>query len=373
MKCTQCGSLISPMSSKCRDCGLPTVPQADELERQLQQMQRELDEQLAETSANIEQSLVQLQRELSFGTAIPPASTAHVPASDRHGASDLGANKPYRELLHPIEINALYQPQLPRVMEACSAVFNSMFVQTNALYSQRTATVGFVFEEGSPVINAYATDRDIKSGELLKSPRIVYFHGLATAIRLAAVAVALHFRALRDKGNVDQTILRDTLTALGECISRNQGSITVQDSLAIFQSLLLPKIDGDESFASPARSYAMGMDMFVIAHELGHICLGHTLGMAVNYDISRNQERQADSFAASLLSSSAFRESLFLGNLFVTLIFAWLEARTSNNKVSTHPMSRERFIDAIRSNSEAAREACSNLRMTEEQLLKLLP
>ena len=197
MKCAQCGSLIGPLSSNCPDCGSATLPQAtatEEMERELQRMQRELDQQLAEASANIQQSLDQLQLGLSFEMASGPTSTSVASESDRRGASNVGANKPYRELLHPIEINALYQPQLPRVMEACSAVFNSMFIQTNVLYSQRTATVGFVFEVDSPVINSYATDRDIKSGELLKSPRIVYFHGLATAIRLAAVAVALHFR-----------------------------------------------------------------------------------------------------------------------------------------------------------------------------------
>ena len=114
MKCAQCGSLIGPLSSNCPDCGSATLPQAtatEEMERELQRMQRELDQQLAEASANIQQSLDQLQLGLSFEMASGPTSTSVASESDRRGASNVGANKPYRELLHPIEINAVYQPQ----------------------------------------------------------------------------------------------------------------------------------------------------------------------------------------------------------------------------------------------------------------------
>ena len=51
--------------------------------------------------------------------------------------------------------------------------------------------------------------------------------------------------------------------------------------------------------------YAKTILMGVMAHECGHICLGHLpyRGQDMHCSISRNDERQADSWASAVLQS----------------------------------------------------------------------
>ena len=115
------------------------------------------------------------------------------------------------------------------------------------------------------------------------------------------------------------------------------------------------------------------MEMYVIAHEAGHIALGHTLGPTLSYDMSRNQEREADSFASSCLSTSPFRDKLFLGQVFATVILAWMDHAAALDEVSTHPSSHDRFLSALRSNKEAAEDAAEQYGLTTAELQGFLP
>jgi len=185
----------------------------------------------------------------------------------------------------------------------------------------------------------------------------------------------VHIRARRARGySLGLHGLSDALHLMGRKVSQRGGSLDVPSSIEIFRATMLPEIsDDEERFVSLARSYAAAMDMFVVAHEAGHLALGHTLGRALNYDVSRNQEREADSFASSALSTSPFREYLFLGQVFVTIVFAWVEAAARARQAGTHPLARERFLHAIESNSQAAREAAEEFGLTRESLMEMLP
>jgi hypothetical protein len=203
---------------------------------------------------------------------------------------------------------------------------------------------------------------------------VVFLAGLGVAIRLAATALSTHL-ALAEKRQIipSGSMLAETLGQIGKVVSTT-GKFGPDSSMAIFQKCILPSItDADEHAISLARSYIAAMESFVIAHEAGHIALGHTQGARQNLDVSRNQEREADSFAASTLSTSPFRDYLFLGSVFVTIIFTWTEAVSGNRPATTHPLGRERFFNLLRSNSAAADEVARRFGLTAERLTELLP
>jgi len=97
-----------------------------------------------------------------------------------------------------------------------------------------------------------------------------------------------------------------------------------------------------------------------IAHEMGHICLGHAGGPGYRGQretISRNQEREADIFESSVVTS--FNNILFImGRIGADLLIASLErigrsilldeGKEIERGHSTHPDSEERLFNAIR-------------------------
>ena len=55
------------------------------------------------------------------------------------------------------------------------------------------------------------------------------------------------------------------------------------------------------------------------------------------------------------------------------MIFAWVEHAAHAGGATSHPVARERFLNAIQSNSEAAREAAEDFGLSRERLSKLSP
>lgn len=282
-----------------------------------------------------------------------------------------------KAFVHPQELQGLLHADAGQLNQAAGFVFQSPFIQNNSLYRSRVAAVTFGFLAGDPTVNAFATEHplSLSEGSRIQPPAIVFFAGLATAVRLAAAALAMH---LRSRGGglfyADPWGLPGFFRRLGETIIQSRGRLATTTAEQLLTSLVAPALQaGEERFVSLARSYAAAMDMFVVAHETGHLALGHTLGQTLNYDVSRNQEREADSFASSALSTSPFREYLFLGQVFVTIVFAWADAATQHERPSTHPLSRERFMNALQANSTAAAEVAEDFGLTADRLLELLP
>lgn len=110
---------------------------------------------------------------------------------------------------------------------------------------------------------------------------------------------------------------------------------------------------------------------YVIAHEMGHVCLGHSrtqeyklspeLSDTEKEQITRNRERQADHFAASLITAfigndDVSKLDIFKGYIKAGLGFAMKELVEQRDKPSTHPLHEERLSNAIRDNSEMAKK-----------------
>jgi hypothetical protein len=128
----------------------------------------------------------------------------------------------------------------------------------------------------------------------------------------------------------------------------------------------------DAQLCQNASRVCDGAIMSVIAHEMGHICLGHVTSFNKPNEIKRNQEREADSFAQSLLLTMENRAYFFVGSIIFQLIYVWND-HGRNHELTTHPDSRDRFHAAFVSNPTAASEAEALFGMSQDDWIGLLP
>lgn len=264
-----------------------------------------------------------------------------------------------------IEQDRLLTTSKEEICQIGQFVFYSPHVQGNAQYQARAGQTTLHFQPESDEVNAFATDQPLGSPEL-KPPLIVILGGMANATRLAALALGV---CKQQVGPEAQATLVKTIQGLGRHIVQNNGAFSLESSQEVFAELPLKNQLQDPEAARKARSFAAAMNMAVIAHELGHIALGHTLGVHQNLEISRNQEREADSFASSVASASPFSDYIIEGGIFWWVILTWVEAALGSNQETTHPYSRERLLDYIRAN----REQAASLGLDEQSIQEFLP
>lgn len=220
------------------------------------------------------------------------------------------------------------------------------FVTENLQYSERLKDIPFIYIATNDTVNAFAGRRIIeKDGEKTLAFHTVCFGGAARYARLVGLAAAL-----QDAGHED--MLKKFVAAMprrfcGMCDEESCVSFIAENGLA-------PAIV-DEKIRQRAISYSSGTIVSVLAHECGHHALGHLLGFPDkrNLEIDRNQEREADSFASSVISVSPFGEFIFAGTLFWHYAVA-MQSDGKSDADSNHPLSRERFENFVRSNSAKA-------------------
>jgi hypothetical protein len=109
---------------------------------------------------------------------------------------------------------------------------------------------------------------------------------------------------------------------------------------------------------------------FAIAHELGHICYDHVFSPRYEdrtLDESRNMERDADSFASSVINRAEFSSDLFSSQLKTYIAWTIVEKEGGKVEPGTHPLSYERLINFVRNNSALAK----NLGIDESWIIRI--
>ena len=220
-------------------------------------------------------------------------------------------------------------------MQVCT----SPHVVDNGQYAAVVEKVKFIYKQDDSAVNAYAG-----VGKAAGNPvRFVCLCGGAVLFsRLASLAVA------------SQQIRKDGSCARFLHVLRPADCGKMDDDRAIEligQVGLLPAL-GSVEVITRARSISAGMLMGMLAHEVGHQALGHTLGQAQNLAIARNQEREADSFASSIIQANDFGEHILEGSLIWW--YALAQQESANGETTSHPASRERYQNFIRSNAAMA-------------------
>ena len=207
-------------------------------------------------------------------------------------------------------------------------VQNSPHVQSNRLYAEIMKNVRFVYSNDVDIVNAYANDTGV----------LCVFGGDARFGRISGLAVAATSK--------DPEAAARFVKALdsGKC-----GSMSENDLAQLVVDADLISALADAETMSIARSVAAGYVLFTISHEAGHHALGHVHSPgygSVPLEVSRNQEREADAFASSIMASSPFGDYMFAGRLFEL----YARVAQGEGREYTHPLSRERLESLIRQN-----------------------
>lgn len=120
---------------------------------------------------------------------------------------------------------------------------------------------------------------------------------------------------------------------------------------------------------SIAREVAFGNQAAVLAHELGHLALGHCAKPTREHEVRRNQEREADSFASSVSHSLIPRHAATAGSL---LYFMSPRDLGADGPVTTHPRDRERFENILRAQDAGVTEVAQRYGITRDDWIAML-
>lgn len=239
---------------------------------------------------------------------------------------------------------AFLNPTLAELNQLCEYVRNSPNVKENLAYSKIMSSVEFFYKGDDDAVNAYAALRKLDKTSDKLTRVIVFLGGAARFGRVASLAVGAELSG--DKGAAKRFV--DALS------SKDLGKFDDKMAMRLARDAGLVSAFGNEGVVTKAKSVSAGLVLGIVAHEAGHQVLNHTLDTSktVNLEISRNQEREADSFASSVIASSPFGEYILAGTLFWHYALAMQQGDEA--VATTHPLSKERFENFVRANSELA-------------------
>jgi hypothetical protein len=230
-------------------------------------------------------------------------------------------------------------------------VRRSSYVSQNPDYKNKATRTSIVLDK-SDTVNAYAQTLSAESH------RITILSGLINACALMAVGIA-QFRIDKDL---------EQLIKICNWIGTNASSSGKFSRKLIWEGVERFNYDVNGIVGIEANSYLVGSILSVTGHELGHICLSHTIRGDWSNEVSRNDERQADLFAHSVVSTTPFASYTVLGTLFTEIIFAWM-AKGHTGPATTHPHSTERVYNTINSHEEVL----ASLGITRDNIDEFLP
>ena len=247
---------------------------------------------------------------------------------------------------------------LPIVKGLMDAVCQSPHVQGNVKYRALVDNLQFKLLErsldrpaelGGPidaaVVNAYA-----RMDALVDCFPTICIH--AGAIRYSRLMAAAY---VASRYYADARPFPQAVVSMVSMFLRNGMRLT-SELAAVYASEngLMRIMRGQESFVE-AHAIACGTIIGILAHEFGHLALGHCSGMCLSDEVSRNREREADSFASSVVSLSEYRNVIGIGTIIWELaLTVW--QKVCRATATTHPLSAERLVDFIRANPSTARE-----------------
>lgn len=236
------------------------------------------------------------------------------------------------------------------------------FIAASSEYRPKAELIEFFFDQDDYTVNASAGVRDPRSGRY----PVRYNGGHAIVDRLLAAGISA---ADLSVGGEIRFPLEEMLTQALDAV-HDQPHFTTEVAFGIFESCLLPA--AYEVRLGVARSISETISYFTVAHELGHILLGHLDHPPSQWtpDVNRNMERQADTFAANLVSHSAFREYFFMGALANNLQMVARSGAWAVRESPTHPAPMERFELLLR-NTDALSEFEHRFGVTKDTLLRI--
>ena len=236
-----------------------------------------------------------------------------------------------------------FQPSEAELAQLFEYVRSAANVKENLQYASIMKDVRFFCLADNDAVNAYASLKQLNKDKDERHRVIVLLGGAVRFSKVASLAVAAHL-----SGDKQAPVRLVRALAPTDC-----GKLDLDSVVRLVNAADLGAALANETVQAKAKSVSAGMILGILAHEAGHHALGHTLNTSekVNLDISRNQEREADSFASSVIASSPFGEYILAGTLFWHFALA---SQQGDAVATTHPLSKERFENFVRANAELA-------------------
>lgn len=220
---------------------------------------------------------------------------------------------------------------------------NSKFIRTNTMYSDKMSKTKFVPDIGDSTINAYA-------GPRAGGYQVTLLGGL--------VNWAGHFgfiKTLHDMGMPLDKVVKLTEWTRIFFMTTDMKEEELTENVT-FEMLDKVKMDfakyrvGTSGFDERWRSNTLDIVMACVAHEIGHICLGHADDPGYDGTVmssNRNIERQADLFSCSIIQCGTGVSTKGVGVLMLLTSLYCLSPEYDGS--STHPASSERVENMITS------------------------
>jgi hypothetical protein len=229
-----------------------------------------------------------------------------------------------------VRIRALFQKVIynPIITETDGHREDAERIQLNPLWENMT-------------VNAYARWNTAKNPP---TPEIGFYGGLHVANRLLAAGVsAADFS--HDQTEIKFSLmemLQQSLDTIRSSVGEESG-LSPSSAFSVLEHFL-PHVMALEGDVHRAEEIAEKMDFCVLAHEVGHIVHRHGLMPTALKapDVRRNNEREADARAYSILTPMLGQEYYFLGYLLSMLNFM-ARSKTPDQESDSHPAISQRL------------------------------
>ena len=294
--------------------------------------------------------------EASAGSAAPSVSDANYPGEE-FGFVNLGDYKPeFRPIV------AYLTPSFQELRSTLQTVLDAPHVSENPLYSRATKQTRLYYFPELDVVNAFSSGYDENRAE--GWPTVMVLGGAARFSRLVGAVIATENQTPRNDIARYSILFRELAERLDET-----ACISLDDAWGIMTDCEVPRAAfRNDAWLPEAKRISMGIMLGIMSHEVGHLALGHVHGGSKSLQRTKNQEREADSFASSVGSGEWFAEPMFMGQLYFHFAQALNEPDGDNDTATDHPFSRERLLNLIRSN----RVLAAKCGFTEDGMRKLL-
>ena len=240
------------------------------------------------------------------------------------------------------------QPDFDDIKMLFDYIRGSNIVRDNPVYSAALDKVDLLFltDPANPESNK------VNAGAHRGGRKITLYAGFARQSRIAGSALAVPNGVAVFKRLLD--VVHDN-PEWAYCI-------TMDEAKRLFSWLGLrhDAIIADEAMRHEAIDRSSAVILATLAHEAGHIALGHVNANVdyykANLEVARNQERQADSFMSSVIATVPFGEHMFEAELFNDYLNAVAEMKLGMNsdKGHTHPLSIERYNNLLKDHPDLA-------------------
>lgn len=242
-----------------------------------------------------------------------------------------------------MKMNGIYNIE-SLVDKAVFLASSSSFVRTNDMYNSVFEQIDFRYID-APVMNSYAA-LDVEDDKQVTY--IATFKGLCTYMCMFAEIFNEYKRSKNHKRAIKSAdwIVENLINQVEYAGYTWEGL----DFGRIGEFYTKYPMYSAPGMKKKCQELALKMILGVLCHECGHLCLGHLHGETARTDnsISRNQEREADSFSCSMMLGTGLGSDFFIGNV-LSMLSLYFLGKGNSNKFSTHPVTEERILNILRS------------------------